>query len=268
MLLKEFALGHSNLFNTNHDNHADALTEPQPQPSPYQPPPSHSKKIFLGLGAGAIVTIVLLVILGSIGGVVIFQAAQQGAQQPNIQVTAVSIPQATGDPQTAYPVDGIVSSSDSFDYTPSQPGTYTLVFDNSFSTFSSKSISLSYTAGGSSDTKSFVVDAGEIERLSFTLEANQRLSGSFTISGGSGNDVNFYMKAETCTQTVNFSFTLVNSGSANGYATIQFQVDGQSYWTNKYFVVQGQQLPQSGSIVLSDCNGHDYRVVVSSIEKA
>jgi len=27
-------------------------------------------------------------------------------------------------------------------------------------------------------------------------------------------------------------------------------------------------LPQNGSIVLSDCNGHDYRVVVSSTEKA
>jgi len=50
----------------------------------------------------------------------------------------------------------------------------------------------------------------------------------FTISGGSGNDTDFYIAADTCTQTVNFSFTLVNSESANGYATVQIELDGQT----------------------------------------
>src|SRR5712692_4557681 len=69
-------------------------------------------------------------------------------------------------------------------------------------------------------------------------EAGRKNSAS-PISGGSGNDTDFYIAADTCTQTVNFSFTLVNSGSANGYATVQIQIDGQTNWTNRYFVARG-----------------------------
>lgn len=207
----------------------------------------------------------MLVALGSIGGTVIYRAAQQ----PNIQVTEVNVPQGTAHPRSSTVVDkGTVVNSGTFDYTTTLPGTYALIFDNSFSIFSSKSVSVTYTVAGTSDAKSFVVNPGNVERLSFDLSAGQRLSGSFAVSGGSGNDVVFSITARTCTQTVSFSFTLVNSGSANGYATVQFQVDGQTMWTNRYFVAEGQQLPKTGSVDLSDCNGHIYNVVISLTEKA
>ncbi len=226
--------------------------------------PSQSKKLFAGLGVGAIVIIVLVVaVIGGIGGTVIYQAAQL----PNIQATEISVPQATSDPRSSTVVnDGRVVTSDAFDYTTTLPGTYALVFDNGFSVFTSKSVSVTYTVGGTSNTKSFVVNAGNFEKISFTLQTGDRVSGSFSVSGGS-NDVDFYITAQTCTQTVNFSFTLVNSGSANGYATVQFQVDGQVYWHNRYFVAQGQHLPESGSLVLSDCAGHAYNVVVAEVQK-
>jgi hypothetical protein len=212
-----------------------------------------------------IIVIVAVVILGGgIGGTVIYQAAQQ----PNIQATSINIPQATTSPHSSTVVnEGTVANSGTFDYTTTLPGTYVLVFDNSFSVFSSKSVSVSYTAAGESGTKSFVVSAGNIQTLSFTLTTGERLYGSFSISGGSGNDIDFYVTAQTCTQTVNFSFTLVNSGSANGYATVHFQSDGTSVWSNRYYVAQGQQLPENGSVVLSDCSGHVYNIVVSQTQK-
>ena len=216
--------------------------------------------------------ILVAVILGGIGGPLIYQAAQQ----PNIQATAIDIPPRAANPRTSTVInEGVVAGSGTFDHTTTLPGTYALVFDNSFSVFASKSVSVHYrvcpdynSCPAITTTQAFVVDAGYSHKLSFTLTTGQRLSGSFSVSGGSGNDVEFYITAETCTQTVNFSFILVNSGSANGYATIQFQVDGQVFWTNRYFVTQGQQLPVSGSAVLSDCSGHVYNVLVSRTDKA
>jgi len=211
-----------------------------------------------------IVIVVVAILGGGIGGTVVYQAAQQ----PNIQATSINIPQAITNPQYSIPVnDHIVANSGTFDYTTTLPGTYVLTFDNSFSTFSSKSVSVSYTAAGISATKSFVVSGGNTEELSFTLSNGDRLYGSFSVSGGSGNDIAFYITAQTCTQTVSFSFYLVNSGSANGYATVHFQSDGTSIWSNRYYVGQGQQLPENGSVVLSDCSAHTYNILISQTQK-
>lgn len=240
------------------------MGQPQPIPMDQQ---SHSKKtIFAGLGLGAVlVLIIVIVILGSIGSVVIYQVAQQ----PNIQATAINIPASTTNPQSSTVVnEGTVSNSGSFDYSTPLYGTYALVFDNTFSTFSSKSVSVSYAATGyQGGSRSFLVNPGTTQSITFNLKPGDEISGSFSVSGGSGNDVDFYITAETCSQTIDFSFTLVNSGSANGYATVQFQADGQSYWSNKFFVVPGQQLPETGSVVLSDCNSHNYQVIVTQINK-
>lgn len=241
-----------------------ALTQPQPFPVSQ---PSQSKKKIAGLGVGAIIVIIIvLVILGGIGVPAIYYAAQQ----PNIQATAVNVPPSTTNPQFSTVVnEGTVADSGTFDYTASQVGTYELVFDNTFSTFSSKSVSVSYSATGyQSGSKPFNVNPGNTQGLTFNLNSGDRLSGSFSVSGGSGNDVDFYITAKTCTQTVNFSFTLVNSGSASGYATVQFTFDGQSYWSNQFFVSSGQQITETGSIVLSDCNSHNYEVVVSQVSKS
>ena len=115
-----------------------------------------------------IIVIVAVVILGGgIWGTIIYQAAQQ----PNIQATSINIPQATTNLQYSIPVnDHIVANSGAFDYTTRLPGTYVLAFDNSFSTFSAKSVSVSYTAAGTSVTKSFVVSGGKTEELSFTCQ--------------------------------------------------------------------------------------------------
>lgn len=212
---------------------------------------------------------------GGYGGTLVYQAqqasqeaAREAARQPNIQATSINI-QPTSDPRYSTVVnDGIVANSATFDYSAPLSGTYTLVFDNSFSTFSSKSVSLTYTVSGASHTQSFVVSAGDAQKFSLNLNTGVEISGSFSVSGGSGNDIEFYITARTCTQTVNFSFTLVNSGDSNGYATVHFTADGLTYWTNRYYVPQSQQVTESGNVILGDCSGHVENIVVTQQEKA
>ncbi len=227
--------------------------------------PSQSKKVFAGLGLGAIAAIILvLVVLGGIGGVVIYRASQQ----PSIQVTAVNIPQGTANPQSWTPVNyGRVISSLSFDYSTSAPGNYSLVFNNSLSAAISKSISVSYSAAGTSGAKSFAMNPSESQTLSFTLKTGDRLFGSFNVTGG-GNDINFYITGQTCYQVINFYFTLVNSGSASGYASVEFLVDGQEKFHNGFLVAAGQHISEGGSVGIADCGSHNYAVVLVGVDKA
>ncbi len=208
---------------------------------------------------------IVLIAVGSFAGTRIYQASLQ----PNIQATAISIGTPTTDPRFGNAVnDGRVTNSVSFDYTTSLPGTYVLVWDNSFSIFTSKSVSVTYMVSGSTHTQSFTVQPGHSEQLSFNLGTGDRIYGNFAVSGGS-NDVNFYITAQTCIQTVGFSFILVNPGNANGFATVRLTEDGQdTTWSNRYLVPQSGNVQGSGTVTLPDCGSHILNVVVSSQEKA
>ncbi len=81
---------------------------------------------------------------------------------------------------------------------------------------------------------------------------------------GSGNDVNFKIQAYTCTEGVNFTSSLVNAGSSDGFADVAFTVDGVSAWSNSYFVPKGGTLPINGHIVLDDCGAHAFDIVVQN----
>ncbi len=228
------------------------------------PQPSSSKRPLVII---AVIVAVAIVIVGGLAGSIYFSRI---AEQPNIQATSANIPQPVANPQTTRVLDdGRVSGTASFNYVAKLPGSYSLIFDNSFSTFSSKSVALTWTdAAGAPHAQTFSIPPGNDYTITTDMKQNQIVSGSFSVAGGSGNDVNFYINAQTCTETVTFSFTLVNSGNANGYATVRLQVDGQAVWTNRYYVPQGQQVPENGSVTLSDCNSHSINVVVSSQEKA
>jgi hypothetical protein len=229
----------------------------QPQPATTVPS-TQPKRLSTRTIIAIIVIIVGLVVgLGGYAGTTVYQASRQ----PNIQATAINTQPPITNPQTSTVVNqGVVSNSGAFVFTANLPGTYTLVFDNSFSTFSSKSVSLTLTG---STTLSFVVTAGATKQIPYSLSSGQTISGLFSVSGGSGNDIDFYVSAQTCTQTIAFSFTLVNPGSANGFATVQFLVDGRAAWNNRYLVSEGQQVQGTGSVTLPDCNSHTTNVTVS-----
>jgi hypothetical protein len=213
---------------------------------------------------GIIIIIAALVVAGGYGGNRIYQ----DSLQPNIQATAVNIGTPSMNPSSSTPIDnGRVTSPGSFDYTTSLRGTYSLVWDNSFSVFTSKSVSVTYTVSGSTHSQSFTVSPGHSYELSFNLGTADRIYGNFVVSGGS-NDVNFYITAQTCSETVSFSFTLVNPGNANGFATARLLEDGKdTTWSNRYYVPQGGQAQGGGTANLPDCASHIFSVSISTQEK-
>ncbi|OLD15059.1 MAG: hypothetical protein AUI97_00255 [Crenarchaeota archaeon 13_1_40CM_3_52_17] len=238
----------------------------QPQPSGIYPPPQDKPRRFSRNALiGIIIIIATLLAAGGYGGNRIYQ----DSLQPNVQATAVNIGTPSTSPSSSNAVnDGRVTSPGSFDYTTSLPGTYTLVWDNIFSVITSKSVSVTYTVSGSTHSHSFTVQPGHNYELSFNLGNGDRVYGNFAVSGGS-NDVNFYITAQTCTETVSFSFTLVNPGSANGFATARLLEDGKdTTWSNRYYVPQSGQVQGSGTITLSDCASHILSVSISTQGKA
>jgi len=238
----------------------------QSQPAlPYPAPPPKARRFSKNAVIGIAIIIVALVVAGGYGGNRIYQ----DSLQPNIQATAVNIGTPSMNPSSSTPVDdGRVTSPGSFDYTASLPGTYALVWDNSFSVFTSKSVSVTYTVSGSTHSQSFTVQPSHSSELSFNLGTGDRIFGNFAVSGGS-NDVNFYINAQTCSETVSFSFTLVNPGNSNGFATVQLLEGGKdTTWSNRYYVPQGGQVQGSGTVTLPDCASHILSVNISTQEKA
>lgn len=219
------------------------------------------------------VVVVIILALAIVGG---FYYYTQYYLQPDIQVTNISVPTPAQNPQSAVVVDeGRVSNSGSFDYTSNLIGTYDMVFDNSFSIISAKQVAVNYSFGGTSESASFSVPAGTTQPCcGMGLSPNERLNGTFQVSGGSGNDINFEIVASTCTQNVTFSFTLVNAGASSGFANVSLRaggsllgVSGASFWSNRYYVPAGQSVPESGQISIPDCRPSSFSVIVVSVSK-
>ena len=175
------------------------------------------------------IVLTFVIAIGAIGIYLFYEVSLQ----PNIQVTSIEITPPIKETIKKNVIDlGRVSRSSSFNYNADKTGIYTMVFSNTFSTFSSKSVSVTYSADERSDTQSFKVPPGTIRSIPFALSSGQKIEGSFTVSGGSGNDVNFLIERETGTQNLSFSFKLVNSGSADGYADVNIQAYSKTVWSN------------------------------------
>ncbi len=209
--------------------------------------------------------LILIAIIGGASGYGLYQYSLQ----PSIQVTNTSVAQPVQNPSSQNVVNiGHVTNSGVISYTAVLDGTYVLVFDNRFFD-TPESVAVTYSiAGGPSNSMSFTILGGESKDVSTTLLAGQSITGTFTVAGTSGNEIAFQIIGNTCTQSISFSLSLVNTGNANGFANIGFQADGQTVWSNKYFVQMGQQVPASASASFGNCASHTYNIVVLSQQKA
>jgi hypothetical protein len=209
-----------------------------------------------------LIAIVIIGIIGTVSGYYLYQ----NSLQPNIQVTAVNITPIT-DPSSSTVLDqGRVYTISSFSYTAILQGTYYLIFDNDFSWITAKSIDLTFFRAFPVDAynSTFIISAGNFWYETIYLSEGQQVFGSFSISGGSGNDIDFRIQANTCTEGVTFACTLVNAGSSDGFATVVFTVDGSSVWSNQYFLLKGSSLPISGSITINNCESHAFNIIVQN----
>lgn len=224
-----------------------------------------SRRIIAGLGAGALVALILLVVLFLVmrGG-----PTNPGSQQPKVQATNVNILQniIKSPPETIF--DDPQVSTLTFQFTTTQPGTYFLNFANSYSTGPSNTkISLSYSIGDKSHNETIYLPPSASFYEGYDVSTNEVIGIQFNVSGGSPNYIHFYITAQTCTHSVDFSFILLNDGTANGDATVQLQGDGIVYWQRAYSVAQGQNLPESGNIFPIDCIVHNFNLNVTAVEK-
>jgi len=210
------------------------------------------------------VVVLLVLVVGAASAYYVLEVAPQ----PDMQVTAIQSGTPVQAPQTQTVLSqGLVSNSGSFSYTANLTGSYYLTFGNSFSVFSSKNVGVTYTVAGKQYKTGVSVGAGATQTIFVGLPSGGQVTGNYSVSGGSGNDIDFSIVGNTCTETVPFSFTIVNSGSVGGYASLAYQSDGSSIWTNRYYVAAGQQLPVSGSGNLLDCNTHTFAAVVTAQQK-
>jgi hypothetical protein len=240
-----------------------------------------------------VLLLVVVIMVAAIGYVL-----YQHSLQPDIQATNIQFGHATVNPQMSVVEDlGRISNGGSFSYIAASNNIAYLVFDNAFSFITTKQVSATYSVGGSSSTQSFTINAGATQTIQVPLNQGQYMAGSFTVSGGSGNDLDFSIEAYTCSQTIPFSLTLVNSGSANGYAVLSLHIQSSSsggnsvgpeftattvagqpvatgvlvtngtVFSDKYYVQQGQQMPISGTASILDCGSHTIVPVVSQVQK-
>lgn len=205
----------------------------------------------------------VIIILGSIcvTGVYLYQ----NSLQPNIYVVNRIITPVAYPEVTTWLNLGRVSGMGSFNYEVNMSGEYVLIFDNGFSTFSSKSINLTYTTHWPDyQWDYFILSPGQTRTVQIHVNAGQWLGGDFWVSGGSGNDVDFKILAHTCTTAVSFTSSLVNAGTSDGFVDVAFTVDGASAWSNRYFVPKGGTVPIDSHVVLDDCGDHAFDIVVQN----
>ncbi len=69
-------------------------------------------------------------------------------------------------------------------------------------------------------------------------------------------------------QTYRFLFTLVNSGDADGFANVQFHIDGTNRANNNYFIPAGGSVDKEANVVVGDCIAHSTDIRLESTWKA
>ncbi len=187
--------------------------------------------------------------------------------QPDIQVSELNVSRDKNTEFVKVLDYGRVSNYASFDYTAPQDGTYYIVLENDFSFFSSKYVVGSYSDKGKFYLMGFDIPPGNYESIPVYAYASQSISGEFNINGGSGNDVDFSISQERCSQKVFFSFSLGNYGPVSGNAQVKLVADGNTVWTNEYYVETQKQISKKESITISDCNDHVYNMYVESQQR-
>jgi len=126
---------------------------------------------------------------------------------------------------------------------------------------------VSYTDKGTPYQESFSIPAGEYERISVYAYPGKTINGNFQVSGGSGNDVNFFITTIDCKQNVKFSFTLFNSGHVDGNVIVKLLADNQQFWSNNYIVEVEEKVTKNSSVLIPNCN-EDLEIIISEQKSA
>ncbi len=65
-----------------------------------------------------------------------------------------------------------------------------------------------------------------------------------------------------------FGFTLINTGEADGFATVAVMVDGAIGSEDTFYVPRGTSVPGAVSHTVNDCNNHRVDVRITGVRRA
>ena len=69
-------------------------------------------------------------------------------------------------------------------------------------------------------------------------------------------------------QTITYSFSLINTGDADGFVQIGFFADDNLIGSDTYFVSRGMSVPKTANIVVGDCVAHVPGLRILEVSKA
>jgi hypothetical protein len=69
-------------------------------------------------------------------------------------------------------------------------------------------------------------------------------------------------------QQLFFSFNLINTGEADGFATVAVIVDGAIWSEDTFFVPRGTSVPGALSQTVNDCNDHSVDARITGVRRA
>lgn len=136
--------------------------------------------------------------------------------RPNIQITRAEIPKpmiSHGSLARNLAYSLLCRGSYTFSYPANESTSVHLWFSNDEGFLVPKVVSFTYSIDGNQPkTDSFSLPPFATKYLQIYLLPGQVLHGNLSVSGSLINDIYFSFNAQTITQSINFSFTLVNTG--------------------------------------------------------
>jgi len=182
--------------------------------------------------------------------------------RPNFQVTEASISKPTIRHTHNFLYDFLSLGSFTFYYPANESTSVNLRFSNDQGYMITKSMAFTYSIDDQTKVVSFSLPPFASTHHSIDLEAGQVLHGNLSVSGSLINDIFFSLTTTTYTQSISFSFKLVNSGYSNGFAVVELRSDGMSIWSNRYTLEAGGSEEETGTVTIPDKEDHMFLLVV------
>ena len=178
---------------------------------------------------------------------------------PSFQVVNVSISKPTIRDTNHLVFYGYVRDICSFYYTASESVTYVLVLNNPNSP--SKFVNLTRFTDDSEIIDTMNIPPLATQQRSYDLLKGQTFSGQLSILGGE-NDLHLYINYHNYTQSIDFSFNLVNTGSSDGFVVVELRSDGTSVWSNRYYLEARGNEGKTGTVTIPDKEDHAFSLIV------
>ena len=181
----------------------------------------------------------------------------------NIQIAGVEIPKSTISYKHNLLYDFLSLGSFTFYYPANESTSLNLRFSNDQGYMITKSVAFTYSIDDQTKVIFFSLPLYASTHHSIDRLAGQVLHANLSVSGSLINDIFFSLTTTTYTQSISFSFMLVNSGYSDGFAVVELWSDEHPVWTVKYFLNAGETSTNYQMVTLPGRETHTFKLIVA-----